>query len=504
MSTEENFLNENPQDLLKKYQSVKASQWQRLGEKFALDLFQKVSEKIPAYKDFLKKHKIQPEKIKTIQDFELLPLVDKKNYLQSYPLKSLVWDSRLLGLYTLSSSSGSTGNPFLWPRGSLQEVEGARLVELFYKYLFEMDKKSTLYVVSFGMGAWIAGTFMSSITQLISRKGYPVLVITPGLEKDLLIRLIKQLNTNFDQVLIIGYPPFVKDVLDSGKDHDLDWAKINMKLMFAAEGFSEKWRDYMLKKIGEKNPLKTTTNIYGTADAGIMGMETPLSILVRRVVVQSDKVKEFFGKTTLPTFVQYDPTTKYFEKVRNELVFTSNSGIPLIRYNIHDSGDIIDYNHVKEFLEGEGLSIDKELKKYQVEDFDWKLPFIYIFGRSDFMVNFYGLNVFPDHIKAGLEDSSVNNYVSGKFTMQTETNKRHNQKLILNIELQNNIEPNKQLEKQILKSILDNLVKLNSEFNKLYGDLGAKKSTPMINLFPYGNPQFKVGTKHRWVKKKSQ
>jgi len=272
--------------------------------------------------------------------------------------------------------------------------------------------------------------------------------------------------------------------------------------MFAAEGFSEKWRDYMLRKIGENNPLKTTTNIYGTADAGIMGMETPLSILLRRVLMRKDKIEEFFGQNRLPTFVQYDPTTKYFEKVQNELVFTSNSGIPLIRYNIHDHGDIIHYDRVKETLEENGININKELKKYGVADFNWKIPFVYIFGRTDFMVNFYGLNIFPEHIKSGLEDNRINNYVSGKFTMQTKTNKKHNQKLILNVELQNNIEPTNNLKKHVLKSVLDNLTQRNSEFNKLYSDLGQKKATPEINLFPCGDSQFKIGIKHKWVKNK--
>lgn len=504
MNAEEKFIKENPKAILHKYQSTSASQWERLGEAFALDLFHKASQKIPAYKDFLRKHKINPEKIKTKEDFELLPTVDKKNYLQYYPLKSLTWENDLSGLYTLSSSSGSSGTPFLWPRGSLQEVEGARFSELFYKYLFNMDKKSTLYVVSFGMGAWIAGSFMTSITQLISRKGYPLMVITPGLEKDLLIKLIKDLSPNFDQVLIIGYPPFVKDILDSGKNYDLDWKKINMKLMFAAEGFSEKWRDYMLRKVGEKNSLKTTTNIYGTAEAGIMGMETPLSILLRRVLIKSGGFEPFFGQNRLPTVVQYDPTTKYFEKVQNELVFTASSGIPLIRYSIHDHGNIIHYDQVKETIEENGIRIDKELKKYEVEDFDWKIPFVYIFGRTDFMVNFYGLNVFPEHIKAGLEDDKISDSVSGKFTMNTDTNKKYNQKLILNVELQNDIEPNNNLKKKVLKSVLENLTKRNSEFNKLYSALGPKKATPEINLFPYGDPQFKIGIKHRWVKNKSK
>ncbi len=500
MNEEIEYLKEDPKQILGKYQKTSSTEWQKLGETSALKLFQEAAHRIPAYKDFLKKNKVDPDKIQTYDDFKLLPLVDKENYLKKYPLHSLTWEGDLKDLYILSSSSGSTGLPYLWPRGSVQEVEGARFVELFYKYMFDMDRKSTLYVVSFGMGTWIAGTFMTAVTELVSKKGYPTLIITPGLEKDLLLGLIKQMQDDFDQLLIIGYPPFVKDILDSGKNAGLDWPKLNVKLMFAAEGFSEQWRDYVLKKIGSGNPLKSSTNIYGTADSAIMGMETPISILLRRSMLKKDMLQEFFGDNRQPTVLQYDPTQRFFEKIGDELVFTANSGIPLIRYNIHDTGELLSYDQVKIALEKINVSIPKELNKYDCQEFNWHLPFLYIFGRSNFMVNFYGLGIFPEHIKAGLEDTKVSNIVTGKFNMRTETDKRHNQKLVLNIELQVEQEPNKLTGKLILESILKHLQELNSEFNKLYKELGQKKATPIIELFTYGDPQFKIGAKHRWVK----
>ncbi len=117
------------------------------------------------------------------------------------------------------------------------------------------------------------------------------------------------------------------------------------------------------------------------------------------------------------------------------------------------------------------------------------------------MVNFYGLGIFPEHIKAGLEDIRVSNLLSGKFNMKTDTDRRHNQKLLINIELQRETEPNKNIEKLILESILKHLKDLNSEFNKLYKELGPKKATPILHLFNYGNEQFKIGAKHEWIKK---
>ena len=51
----------------------------------------------------------------------------------------------------------------------------------------------------------------------------------------------------------------------------------------AGENISEPWRDYILKRIGKEGRAEETCLIYGTADAGIMGHETPTTIAVRRL-----------------------------------------------------------------------------------------------------------------------------------------------------------------------------------------------------------------------------
>ena len=48
------FLNEPAEILLNRYKNTTSSEWKILGEKFALELFQKAALKVPAYKDFLK------------------------------------------------------------------------------------------------------------------------------------------------------------------------------------------------------------------------------------------------------------------------------------------------------------------------------------------------------------------------------------------------------------------------------------------------------------------
>jgi phenylacetate-coenzyme A ligase PaaK-like adenylate-forming protein len=62
------------------------------------------------------------------------------------------------------------------------------------------------------------------------------------------------------------------------------------------------------------DPVSDMVSLYGTADAGVLGNETPKSALIRRfLAARPDLARELFGESRLPTLVQYDPTSRFFE-----------------------------------------------------------------------------------------------------------------------------------------------------------------------------------------------
>ena len=115
------FLPKGFQDVLwleKELKQRTAKEWDRRGEKRALELFHAMAERVPAYKDFLQKQKINHRCIKSIEDFKTIPPIDKDNYLRVYPRPMLCWDGDFKsGQWTISTTSGSTGKPFYFPRG---------------------------------------------------------------------------------------------------------------------------------------------------------------------------------------------------------------------------------------------------------------------------------------------------------------------------------------------------------------------------------------------------
>src|SRR3989344_1158590 len=166
----------NPIKLLSDLRRTPEVMWLRAGERRALQLFHTMARRVPAYRDFLRKAGVPALKIKTIGDFAEVPTIDKQNYLRQYPLQSLCWDGKFKNKrWVVSSTSGSTGEPFYFPREELQDQQQAATADLYLRTNFQIHKRSTLYIDAFPMGAWIGGEFTYEAVRLVAKRGkYPL------------------------------------------------------------------------------------------------------------------------------------------------------------------------------------------------------------------------------------------------------------------------------------------------------------------------------------------
>ncbi len=462
-----------------------ASRWSTAGQNMALTLFHRVAERVPAYKRFLASHRIRHKKIRTIADFAKLPTVDKKNYLSKYPLHDLCWDGTLEACSTVSVSTGSTGEPFFWPRATAHIQETTALFELLFQSYFQIQRVPTLFVIGYAMGMYVAGVYTTQCFSDIATRSKLVLV-SPGLNAENILRIVKELGPRFQQLVIAGYPPFIKDVLERGRNEGVNWKRLKTKLIFGGEGFSESWRDYVLNLMGSKTP-HDAINLYGTADAAVLGHETSLSITLRRASVKDEWLRHrLFGQTeAIPSLLQYYPFWRYFEAVEGELVFTANTAIPLLRYNIHDRGGVIPFEDMRTLL----FERSRELLSAPVSSLLWRLPFVYLFGRSDMTTTLYGLNIYPENILAALESKAALRFVTGRFTMQHVEGRGKRQQLEVHVELRPSTRPSRQLVLQITKGIDHTLTKVNAEYSTLRQTVSSI-GLPKIALRLHGSPEF--------------
>ncbi len=494
---------DNPVEFHKRLQIEPETDWTRRGEKMALGLFHDMVKRVPAYKEFLRSNKFNPNTVKTINDFQKVPTTDKDNYLRKYPKNMLCWDGEFgKGDWTISTTSGSTGRPYYFPRQSSQDWQYAMMAELYLRSNFDIQNKRTLYVVAFPMGAWIGGVFTYEAVKIVAeRGGYDLSVITPGINKLAVIEAVKQLADDFDQIIIGSYAPFLKDILDDGTRNGIDWKKLDVGFIFSAEAFSEDLRDYVAKEVNIHNVLLGTLNHYGTVDLGTMSHETPLSILARRTIFRDEAPLNGVlpEKYKQPTLTQYIPELFYFEEEDNNLICSAYSGIPLVRYDLKDYGGIITKIDLESKFKDNGVDLRELSDKAGITDTVWNLPFVYVYERNDFSVSYYAFVVYPDTIRRALLNNNLENRITGKFTMLIDYNKDGRQQLLVNVELKHNVENSKKLEKKVAKAVHDRLVHENSEYRETYS-LKGDIVKPIIQLLEYENQEyFAPGTKQKWV-----
>ncbi|MFB2969596.1 phenylacetate--CoA ligase family protein [Aerosakkonema sp. BLCC-F183] len=467
-------------------------------ESAALALFRSVANAVPAYRTFLAEHHIDPASVQTYADFQKLPPVTKENYLKLHSLSQLCRNGELESCDTIAVSSGSTGKPTFWPRFFTDELHIATRFEQIFYDSFQADTRRTLAVICFTLGTWVGGIFTMNCCRYLASKGYPITVIAPGNNKEEIFRVVQELGTGFDQVVLLGYPPFIKDVIDSGIARGVEWQKYHIKMVFAGEVFSEEWRSLVGERVGSTNFCYDSSALYGTADAGVLANETPLSICIRRFLANHpDAAKALFGESRLPTLVQYDPCSRLFEVLDGTLLFSGDNGIPLVRYNILDNGGLISYDEMLKFLGEWGFDPVAELST-KVRGI-YNLPFVYVFGRSNFTVSYFGANIYPENVTVGLEQPVIKEWVTGKFVLQVKEDTDKNRFLSVVVELAPGVEVSEEKKEAIASSILAQLRRLNSEFANY---VPPEYQMPQVALFPTGDAEyFPIGVKHRYTRK---
>jgi phenylacetate-CoA ligase len=419
----------------------------------------------------------------------------KQNYHTRYPLAQRCRDGRLTSCDMIAVSSGSTGSPTYWPRSGLDEQAVAARFEQVFRDSFQAGTQPTLAVVCFPLGTWVGGLYTASCCRHLAARGYPVTVVAPGNNKEEILRVVPELAAGFAQTVLLGYPPFLKDLIDTGLARGVPWESFNIRLVLAGEVFSEDWRDLVGERAGMRRPAYDSAALYGTADAGVLGNETPLSITIRRFLARNPAAAlEMFGQSRLPTLVQYDPRSRFFEEHDGTLLFTADNGVPLIRYHIADEGGIVPQEQALDLCAKHGFDPLREL------GFDpLPLPFVYIFGRSHLAVSFFGANVYPENIASGLEQPQLSGWVTGKFVLEVTEDADRDRHLAVTVELAPGEHGDPGRVRLAAETIHAQLCRLNSEFAHY---VPGEYQAPLVTLLPAGDPSyFPPGVKHRYTRK---
>ena len=149
-------------------------------EEKVLDLFRQVARDVPAYRSFLAAHGVDPATVDTMEAFRQLPATTKDNYYRRHPLPDLCRHGRLEACDMLALSTGSTGEPAVWPRFITHELESSARFEQILAGAFDVAGQRTLGVICFALGNWVGGLYTLACCRHLAAKGYPLTLVAPG------------------------------------------------------------------------------------------------------------------------------------------------------------------------------------------------------------------------------------------------------------------------------------------------------------------------------------
>ena len=350
-----------------------------IGRTRARACFLQAKKDCPAYKDFLAKEGYR-------QDggwrFEAVPVMTKENYVKPYSLEQRCYGGAIpLAGVVIDESSGSTGQPNNWVRSAAEREAVKRILQLNYQLIYK-DKGSVL-LNCFALGPWATGMNVSmSLVDVGILKS-----IGPDLTK--LQNTLRLLGPKY-RYLIFGYPPFIRSFVD---DAGLDLSAYRLDFIVGGEGLSEGLRAHLLQSAA------SVVSSYGASDLEInIGIETELTIALRQACLKNGQLcRRIFGRDTPPMIFQYNALDYVIEtNEQGELLFTiarQSGAAPKIRYNLRDSGGVFSFQQLEDLLKADSIALAAMVRRFSY------FPFLFVYGRNDSSVPFYGAKIFPSDLE---------------------------------------------------------------------------------------------------------
>lgn len=390
----------------------------------ALDIARRAAKNVPAYSRLL-----AASGIDEVSSFEALPLTDKGNYLGPSPYRDLLADD-YDRTFTIFKSSGSSGQAFYWPQLKEQGLSSGPRLCKFLEDVFHIHERRTLAIVGLALGSWIGGEHLSwALKSIASATPYPFSVFSPGSAHDEIIAMIVNADPFVDQFLVFLCPSAISHMHLKAQDRGIALPHGKLRYMVLGEPFPENLRLSLQKAAGAPPAEPVILSMYGSADTGFLGVESPASAVLRQAVMAAPDFAGHIGlRGALPHFFHFSAPDAYVEVVDGELCVTRWQGIPLVRYNLHDSATILSWQSmcsIASELAGRNPALAALAGAMRsVPD----LPdLISIHGRSDGCLILCGTNISETMLDEAVRAASLSEWLTGAYKARIayEDNRQH-------------------------------------------------------------------------------
>lgn len=421
--------------------------------------------------------------------FEELPLINKHNYLLSFPMEQLCRPGSLDEIHLIGASSGfsKTGAVF-WPKRPCDEKDYIRSIEDLFVNAFHIDQRKTLCLECLAFGMWIGGMQLATAIRMIGlTEKYRFTIATPGLDLRTAVEVIEAYHERYEQIMIITNPsniPIITALLHS-RLSTLDSRLFQGKVYFPVVGeyFSESLREHVCAEYGHSlDRTEVLRTGYGSADTGEVSFETERAIRIRKFFSHHPALsKQLFGTEDTPMMLEFNPSA-YVEIIDHHIVVTKDQFIPLVRYDTNDCGGVLHREDLRGIVPDELLNPMPE---------QW----MYVMGRADNAVIFYGTNLMIGEIQQFLLGLDKAEGYGGLYTVHENVNKD-----ISSFEFVVYTRGEQHADATRFKTLLvDFLCGNSNEFAFKYHNLSKSFDIPLITVRTADISTLEGNLKHRFI-----
>jgi len=436
-------------------------------------------ERVRAYQSFLRNRSIPDG-----THFAGLPITDKVGYLIPSPYADLLADD-CQEAFTIFRSSGASGRAFYWPQLRVDHRWSTRRLRGFLESTFSIDRRRTVAVVALALGSWVGGDFYSwSLKNVALEAPYPFTVFAPGNRYEEVIELLCQPESHVDQFLIVVCPSFIGSLLlqaDSiGRPLPLD----RMRFLVMGEAFPESLRASLCRRAGLGCSDPFMISVYGSADTGTLGVESPASVALRRLLAdRPDLLRELGLGPVVPHFFHFTATDAYVEAIKGELCVTRWQGIPLVRYNLHDSAVLLAWEPLRQAVVASGSWERRHAELlHQLNEAQALPDILAISGRADSCIVLGGTKLTEAMLDEAVRCSELSHLLTGIyraaviFELDRPT-------LVMDLEFRQGIIPDARVLDRVYRELVQALGRVQPEFASDYQNLyRAREADPSQRL----------------------
>ena len=315
--------------------------------------FGRTAREVPAYRQILSESGTNPGEVSTPDDFKrLVPIIDKASTFDRFSLPELCRDGHCGQLLSVLTSSGHSGRfSFGLYDVDMAAAEVGRIDDIL-DMLLGVRSRPTLLINCLPMGVKVP-------TQACT-------LAETSVRADMATALVARLGQQYDQLILVGEAAFIKLVLESGLEQEIDWRKMLVHVIVGEEPLAENARMYFQDLLGCDGVSAESGLIgssMGAAELGLnLFLELPPLVMLRQTLHKDASLRsDILGRdvTCVPMLFTYDPAHVFVETCGDDALVISTlqpRRLPLIRYATGDRARLLTLDELAPVIAACGLA----------------------------------------------------------------------------------------------------------------------------------------------------